>query len=169
MLRPHHDDLRSDARPPSRRRRLATLGVVTALGAAVGVVYQATAVPSPSRGASAADHRAEMHAVDLVRQGRDIFRNDTFGDQAFWGGTLRLHRALAGKKNGGVGPGVSPKTALAVGLKVDVTRLPRSVRKAIKKGQVDLNDPATTMALLKLNSVVGVKGFFDSDGGLVSV
>src|SRR5919112_555969 len=168
MLRPHHADLRSDARSPSRRRRLATMGVVTALGAAVGVVYQATAVPSPSRGA-AADHRAETHAVSLVRQGRQIFRYDTFGDQAFWGRTLKLHRALAGKKNGGVGPGVSPKTALAVGLKVDVAQLPRSVRRAIAKGDVDLNDPATTMALLKLNSVVGVKGFFDSDGGLVSV
>src|SRR5919107_2903251 len=145
MLRPHHDDLRSDARPPSRRRRLATLGVVTALGAAVGVVYQATAVPSPSRGASAADHRAEMHAVSLVRQGRQIFRNDTFGDQAFWGGTLKLHRAIAGKANGGVGPGVSPKTALAVGLKVDSTALPAAGRKAIAHGDVDLNHPPTTL------------------------
>jgi hypothetical protein len=169
MLRPHHADLRSDVRSPSRRRRLATLGVVTALGAAVGVVYQATAVPSPSRGAAAADHRVEKHAVNLVRQGRDIFRNDTFGDQAFWGGTLKLHRAIAGRANGGVGPGVSPKTALAVGLKVDVTRLPRSVRRAIANGDVDLDDPATTLALLKLHSVVGVKGFFDSDGGLRSV
>src|SRR5919112_6709761 len=136
MLRSHSADLRSDVRSPSRRRRLATLGVVTALGAAVGVVYQATAVSPPSARAGMADRHVEKHAVNLVRQGRQIFRDDTFGDQAFWGGTLRLHRAIAGKANGGVGPGVSPKTALAVGLKVDVARLPRSVRDAIAAGKV---------------------------------
>jgi hypothetical protein len=155
------------------RGRLGPLAVtvsgITVLGAAVGVVYQATAEPSASSGAVVAERAAEAHAGDLVRQGRRIFRFDTFGDQAFWGGTLKLHRAVAGRANGGVGPGVSPKTALAVGLKVDVTQLPASVRQAIAQGKVDLDDPATTLALLKLNSVVGVKGFFDSDGSLRSM
>jgi hypothetical protein len=59
---------------------------------------------------------------------------------------------------------VSPKTALAVGLKVDSKRLPEDVVKALQAGKVDLDDPATTLALLKLNAVVGVKGFFDDSG-----
>src|SRR5262249_32843830 len=112
-------------------------------------------------------HKATAHQRDadaLFRQGRDTFRNDTFGDEAFWGGTLRLHKAIGGEKDGGVGPGVSPKTALAVGLKVDASRIPAPVAKAIKQGKVDLDDPATTLALLKLDAVVGVKGRFTSDG-----
>jgi hypothetical protein len=92
--------------------------------------------------------------------GRAIFRNDTFGDQAFWGGALQLHKAIAGERNGGVGPGVSPKTALAVGLKVDAAAIPKQTAAAIKAGKVDLNDPKVTLALLKLNAVVGVRGFF---------
>ncbi len=89
----------------------------------------------------------------LLEEGRRIFRFDTFGDEAFWGDTLRLHEAIAGAKNGGVGPGVSPRTALAVGLKVDSDALPKSLIAALKNGQVNLDDPATTLALLKLNAV----------------
>jgi len=107
--------------------------------------------------------------ASLVRQGRRTFRFDTFGDQAFWGGTLHLNQAIAGAKNGGVGPGLSPKAALGVGLKVDVHALPASVQQGILNGTVNLDDPATTLALLKLNAVVGVKGFFDSNGNLNSV
>jgi hypothetical protein len=88
---------------------------------------------------------------------------------AFWGGALRLHRAIAGRTLGGVGLGVSPKTALSVGLKVDAARIPKSVAAAIKAGKVDLNSPKTTLALLKLNAVVGVKGFFDRSGRLSSM
>src|SRR3954463_5811998 len=101
---------------------------------------------------------------EFARRGKNIFRNDTFGDQDFWGGTLQLHKAIEGAQHGGVGPGVSPKTALAVGLKVDATRIPKAVAKAIKAGKVNLDDPATTLALLKLDAVVGVKGRFTSDG-----
>jgi cytochrome c5 len=78
-------------------------------------------------------------------------------------------KAIAGAANGGVGPGVSPKTALAVGLKVDVNSLPLAVRNGIKSGAVNLNDPAVTVALLKLNAVLGVKGIFNSAGTLQSV
>jgi cytochrome c553 len=99
----------------------------------------------------------------LLVQGRRIFRYDTFGDQAFWGGALQLNRAIAGKANGGVGSGVSPKTALSVGLKVDARRIPRRVAGAIKAGKVNLNDPEVTLKLLKLNAVVGLRGFFHGD------
>jgi hypothetical protein len=105
----------------------------------------------------------------LFAKGRDVFRNDTFGDQAFWGGALQLHKAIEGSKLGGVGPGLSPKNALAAGLKVDAAALPKAVVAAIKQGKVDLNSPKTTLALLKLNAVVGVKGFFNSKGTLRSV
>ena len=105
----------------------------------------------------------------LLRQGRRIFRFDTFGDQAWWGDTLQLHRAIEGAKLGGVGPGVSPSTALAVGLKVDVDALPASVIQAIEQGKLDLNDPANTLALLRLNSVVGLTGFFNEQGTLRSM
>ncbi|HEY6175649.1 MAG TPA: hypothetical protein VIX73_14420 [Kofleriaceae bacterium] len=96
------------------------------------------------------------------------FRYDTFGDEAFWGGTLQLHQAIAGAANGGVGNGVSPRTALAVGLKVDVDALPRSLRDALRDGKVDLDDPASTLALLRTGAVVGVTGIFDH-GKLTSV
>jgi hypothetical protein len=110
--------------------------------------------------AATARHARPSRTSLLLAQGRRVFRYDTFGDQAFWGGALQLNRAIAGKKNGGVGPGVSPKTALSVGLKVDATKIPATVAKAIKKGKVNLNDPKVTVALLKLNAVVGLRGFF---------
>src|SRR5947207_2588300 len=102
-------------------------------------------------------------------QGRQVFRFDTFGDEAFWGDTLKLHQAIAGAKNGGVGPGVSPKTALSVGLKVDADAWPPQLVAQIKAGQVNLDDPATTLALLKFNAVVGITVFFDAQGNLKSM
>ena len=108
-------------------------------------------------------------AVRLVREGRRTFRHDTFGDEDFWGGALRLHEAVAGAANGGVGGGVSPATALAVGLKVDVDALPGPLRRELAAGRVDLADPATTIALLALDAVVGVKGFVDPSGKLTSM
>jgi cytochrome c peroxidase len=95
----------------------------------------------------------------MVTQGRATFRFDTFGDEAFWGGTLKLHQAIAT---------VSPKTALSVGLKVDVDALPRDLQNQLAHGKVNLDDPATTAALLQLNAVVGVTGFFEG-GALASI
>jgi len=109
------------------------------------------------------------NATQKVQQGEQIFRFDTFGDEAFWGNTLKLHQAIEGTKLGGVAPGVSPKTALAVGLKVDVDALPSDLVQQIEKGKVNLNDPAVTLALLKLNAVVGLTGLFNSSGTLKSV
>ncbi|HKF21699.1 MAG TPA: hypothetical protein VKE93_09025 [Candidatus Angelobacter sp.] len=118
---------------------------------------------------SANDQNITNNAKDMLQQGRQIFRFDTFGDEAFWGDTLHLHQAIEGERLGGVGPGVSPKTALAVGLKVDADALPADLVAQIKAGKVNLDDPATTLALLKLNSVVGVTGFFDQQGKLKSI
>jgi hypothetical protein len=115
------------------------------------------------------DRANEKAADGLFRQGKQVFRFDTFGDEAFWGGSLQLHRAIEGEKLGGVGPGVSPKTALAVGLKVDVQALPEKLKNALRHGKVDLDSPATTLALLKLNSVVGLKGVFNPQGTLSSI
>jgi mono/diheme cytochrome c family protein len=81
--------------------------------------------------------------------GRAVFRFDTFGDEQLWTSVLQMQHAIAQ---------VSPATALSVGLKVDVDALPSSVITALKNGQVDLNDPAVTIQLLKLNAVVGVVG-----------
>src|SRR5437879_865117 len=68
-----------------------------------------------------------INGANMIIEGRNTFRFDTYGDQAFWGDTLRLHQAIEGSQFGGVGPGLTPRTALAVGLKVDANALPKSV------------------------------------------
>lgn len=110
------------------------------------------------------DRQIDRHVQRTLAEGRRIFRFDTFGNEVFWGDTLRLHEAIARGANGGVGPGVSPATALAVGLKVDVEALPRELREALRQGRVDLASPTSTLVLLKLGAVVGVRGFFDDTG-----
>jgi hypothetical protein len=115
------------------------------------------------------DDVISKHAHQMMENGKQIFRYDTFGSEAFWGDALQLHKAIAGEQNGGVGGGVSPKTALAVGLKVDADALPESLKQQIKEGKVNLDDSATTLALLKLNAVVGVTGFFEKDGHIRSM
>lgn len=111
----------------------------------------------------------EQFAVRMVQEGRQIFRLDTFGSEAFWGGQMRLHEAIAGQANGGVGDGLSPSMALSLGLKVDAEALPGDLLSAIQNGQVDLEDPASTLALLQNDAVVGVRGFFDDEGTIQSV
>ena len=118
---------------------------------------------------SGIDRSISDNAEDMIEEGQRTFRFDTFGDEAFWGDTLQLHKAIEGAALGGVGPGVSPKTALAVGLKVDVDALPKDVIDALKAGKLNLDDPATTLALLKLKAVVGLTGFFNKQGTLRAV
>jgi mono/diheme cytochrome c family protein len=141
--------------------------IVAAIGGAglFGTII-AAAAPPVLRGF---DADIERYARTKLDEGRRTFRYDTFGSEAFWGDTLQLHKAVAGERNGGVGPGVSPKTALSVGLKVDVDALPEALKKQLKAGKVDLDDPATTIALLKLNAVVGVTGFANPDGSVKSM
>jgi hypothetical protein len=107
---------------------------------------------------------ADNYAKQLLKDGKQIFRYDTFGSEEFWGGQLKLHQAIQGEKFGGSGAGVSPKKALELGLKVDMEAVPKNVAAAIKAGKVDLNDPANTLLLLKANAVVGLTGLFEPDG-----
>lgn len=93
----------------------------------------------------------------LVAQGKEIFRYDTFGDEAYWSDTLRMHEVVAA--------GVSPATALRVGLRVDVDALPSPVRDALAAGGIDLDDPAVTVTLLRLNAVLGLKGTVETVSG----
>jgi len=93
----------------------------------------------------------------LVAQGKDIFRFDTFGDESFWTDTLRIHDVITSA--------VDPTTALSVGLKVDAAALPAAVVQGIQDGSISLTDPATTVALLKLNAVVGLTGTVETVNG----
>ena len=89
-------------------------------------------------------------APDPIDEGRQTFRFETFGNEQFWTDTARMHEVIQ--------KSVSPALALKVGLKVDADAIPAEVAAAIKEGKVDLNSPATTLTLLKLNAVVGLKG-----------
>jgi hypothetical protein len=109
------------------------------------------------------DAQIVANANEFLKDGRQTFRFDTFGDEVFWGDALQLHQAIKGANPGGVGPGISPATALSLGLKVDVDGLPQPLINRLKQGRVDLNDPATTVALLKLNAVLGIQGFFQGE------
>src|SRR2546430_15086837 len=100
------------------------------------------------------DAEIRTNADRLLEEGRRIFRYDTFGDEAFWGDRLQLHRAVVGAKLGGVGPGLSPKMALSLGLKVDAEAVPPDLANQLKAGKGDLDDPASTVALLKVNAGV---------------
>jgi hypothetical protein len=114
------------------------------------------------------DAAAAEQAKQYLEEGRETFRFDTFGSEDFWGAKMKLHQAIAGKKLGGTGPGLSPETALKLGLKVDINKIPEAVAKALNRGEVDLTDPASTLVLLKANAVVGVTGFFSNDGKTLS-
>jgi hypothetical protein len=114
----------------------ARLAWAAAVSAAVATAFGAGA--GPANGADA--------------DGKQIFRFDTFGDEKFWTDTLRMHEVIASA--------VDPTTALSVGLKVDSEALPPGILQ-----KVDLKSPATTVALLKMNAVVGVKGTVETKDG----
>ena len=122
--------------------------VIATAFAVIGAVPEATTT------------QAEQPEESKRREGQEIFRFDTFGDEQLWTDVLRMHEVL---------PNVDPATALAVGLKVDVEALPASVTTALRAGQVDLKNPAVTIELLRLNAVVGVKGSVDVNGRLTKV
>jgi cytochrome c2 len=127
------------------------LPIVGAIGAAVAL---ATACGG-SDDDSAAQQAAQQAA--LVQQGQQIFRFDTFGDEAKWTDALRMHEVIRSA--------VDPVTALSVGLKVDAEALPAAVVTGIQNGTIDLTSPATTVALLKLDAVVGLKGTVETVNG----
>lgn len=138
-----------NARAPCRAR--AVHGVVPALAGAC-VMALAACGGGSSGGTSTADSNAQ-----LLDEGRQIFRYDTFGDETQWSDTLRMHEVIR--------TAVDPTTALSVGLKVDADALPDDVLSAIRAGTIDLKSPATTVALLKLDAVVGLKGTVERING----
>jgi hypothetical protein len=149
------------------RRSVMLVLAAAASGWALSLASAATSRDDDHR-SKTPDDQLFVQSERMLRDGRKTFRFDTFGDEAFWGGTIRLHEAIAGAKLGGVGPGVSPKAALGIGLKVDLDQLPRDFVRSLRRGDVNLDDPATTLALLRLKAVVGVTGFFDG-GRLTSI
>ena len=152
----------------NRVARNIKLGVLTVfLGA--GLLLVAKPAASKVLELFGFDRVIEKNGDTLLADGRQSFRFDTFGDETFWGDQLRLHEAIEGVQNGGVGAGFSPRAALTEGLKVDVDAIPENVVNQIRHGQVNLNDPNVTLALLKFNAVVGVKGNFNPNGSLQSV
>ena len=160
-----------------RRRLLPRLAVVAVSGTAVAAMVLAVAAysqtaPAVETGvapkaavvkALATDSTIVENAKTLLEKGRAIFRFETFGDEAWWTDTIQLHKAIAGERHGGIGAGVSPATALAVGLKVDIDAIPRNIQQHIRLGKVDLGDPALTLTLLELDAVVGVKATLGDD------
>jgi hypothetical protein len=151
------------------RTTIKLLGIATlifGLGAA-----QAREAEEQARAISSAnlDGRLARHVTTALKEGQQTFRFDTFGDEAFWGDTLKLHQAIQGARFGGVGEGVSPRQALAAGLKVDLDALPAEVIRGVRLGKVNLDDPAVTLLLLRLNAVLGLKGFFNEGGSLRSI
>lgn len=156
---------------PIRFRSFLSFLLVVAGFAAVTLLYRPEKAQAQTDGGRRAEVRPLAKSVDQaivnsalqsIEKGRATFRDDTFGDEEFWGDTLNLDATIAGAANGGIGPGLSPRKALELGLKVDVERLPPALQQQLRDGDVNLDDPAITVALLQLNAVVGVKGFFTS-------
>jgi len=150
-------------------KSISTVFLMATVASILGLPFWAMSQNSGRGPARDFDDVIQRNARQFIEQGRQTFRFDTFGDEAFWGDALKLHQAIAGSRFSGVGPGVSPRTALAVGLKVDSEALPSDLAEAIQRGRVDLDDPANTLALLRLNAVVGVTGFFDQSGAIRSI
>jgi hypothetical protein len=132
----------------------ASLGFLL-VSAFVFLVLSPGTAATPAEGTSRTEVDQRSH-----RYGRTIFRYDTFGDEQLWTDVLRMNEAIAT---------VSPATALAVGLKVDIEALPPQIVAALAAGEVDLTDPAVTLELLRLNAVVGVKGRVSEKGELTRV
>jgi hypothetical protein len=127
----------------SKAKVLCAVGVATALTTACGggTGQAANSTPDPA----------------VVAEGKQIFRFDTFGDESQWTNTLRMHEVIR--------TAVDPTTALSVGLKVDAEALPAAVVQGIQNGSVDLKSPDTTVVLLKLDAVVGLKGTVETING----
>jgi len=110
----------------------------------------------------------EKNMKEMFDKGKAVFRFETFGDEVFWTDQLQLQKAIADEKHGGIGKGITPKQALDAGLKVDLSVLPRSLRRQIAQGKL-LDDPWVTLQLIKINAVLGVVGKFDGNGNLTSI
>jgi hypothetical protein len=134
-----------------RYNRLGLFIAVTTVLVGCSSSEESTSVADPDPQLSA-DSKSMSPA--LVQEGKKIFRYDTFGDETFWTDTLRMHEVIR--------TAVSPNTALSVGLKVDADALPAEVKAGILNKTIDLDEPATTVTLLRLGAVVGVIGQVDA-------
>jgi mono/diheme cytochrome c family protein len=150
-------DARSRGRSFARDRRFAARGPHRRSPLLASSASIACAVSLLAGCGGGGDDAGAADRAALAAQGKQIFRFDTFGDEAQWTDTLRMHEVISA--------GVDPTTALSVGFKVDADALPASVVQGIQNGSVDLHSPATTVALLKLDAVVGVKGTVESVNG----
>src|SRR5215208_5736438 len=139
---------------------LVTLLLIAACGGLTRGVQTDPSVRA-QQGRTSFDEETDSYMKKLYEDGQKIFRNDTFGSEAFWGDQLQLHRAILGEAQGGVGAGISPRAALKLGLKVDLGEMPEAAVEMIKRGSTDLDKPETTLALLKANAVIGLTGFFE--------
>lgn len=137
-------------------------GVVLRLGAVAAMLGMVCtdATTSAEPGGPVEQAPGRMNPA-RVAQGQEIFRFETFGDESFWTDTLVLHREIQAS--------LTPSMALQLGLKVDAEALPPEIVSGIKAGSVDLDAPATTIVLLGLDAVVGVKGVVDAEGNLTRV
>jgi mono/diheme cytochrome c family protein len=142
--------LRQELHMTTAHRDWLSMGGAVTAAVAAAVLTAGCGGGGGGGGGSVALPASEAEQAALVAQGKQIFRFDTFGDEAHWTDTLRMHEVIS--------KAISPAAALAVGLKVDSEALPSSVVKGIQDGSVDLTSPATTVALLKLDAVVGLKG-----------
>ena len=166
-------EVNSERRPRlGAKRRFTVARLPTFIAGTLAVItFLLIATPVGSRITEMLDfnRQIETNAQQMISGGRQTFRLDTFGDEAFWGDLLKLHLAIEGTQFGGVGPGLSPSAALGLGLKVDVDALPAGLVKQLRQGRVNLNDPAVTLVLLRHDAVLGVRGFFNENNGLRSV
>src|SRR5580765_1598803 len=117
---------------------VALVGVYACTASQPGETQQAATLSNARKTAFVGE--ARQVATTMVQSGQDIFRFDTFGDEAFWSGKLGMQQSVAK---------LSPKLALELGLKVDSEALPPEVVSALQAGQVNLDDPAVTATLLK--------------------
>jgi hypothetical protein len=149
-------------------KRMITVGAVLTACLLAGCLQYPNRVQTNPAGKSQRlprfgfQQQIKNNAARLMEDGKDIFRNDTFGSEEFWGDQLRLQEAILGEKRGGVGPGLTPQQALELGLKVDVNKLPQILFEVMRGGHVNMNNPATTIELIRADSVVGVRGDFEN-------
>lgn len=148
---------------------LLIVPTLLSLGLQAGCAGTRERDPAPEQPLTEHDEKIERYSKEMIDEGRRIFRYETFGSEHFWGGRLHLHKAVAGAKHGGVGPGLTPNMALKLGLKVDTQYLPSILMESIRNTAISLDNPETTLALLKANAVVGVTGFFDEKGNIESI
>jgi hypothetical protein len=148
---------------------LVLLGIIFIFIMSTMLIQCTSSMAQPVAGGKETEDPITANANKMMAEGKQTFRFETFGDEAYWTDGLQLHKAIAGEKNGGVGGGLSPKAALAAGLKVDMDVIPADIAAAILAGKVNLDDPAVTLLLLQINAVVGVKGSFDDKKNLVSI